>query len=91
MSQLPDLEGLAIFARRLAVPMSFGISQIAPSLPDFLAAFSEVSIDLHLSDAVVDLIGEGFDAALRIAVLLDSALIARKSRDRPKEGPRTKP
>jgi DNA-binding transcriptional LysR family regulator len=42
---------------RLAVPMSFGISEIAPLLPDFFAEFPDVSIELHLSDALVDLIG----------------------------------
>jgi DNA-binding transcriptional LysR family regulator len=63
---------------RLAVPMSFGLSQVAPILPDFLAAFPDVSVDLHLSDDVVDLIGDGFDAALRIAVLPDSSLVARR-------------
>ena len=63
---------------RLAVPMSYGLLRVAPILPDFLRRYPDITLDLHLGDAVVDLIGEGFDAALRIAVLEDSSLVARR-------------
>ncbi len=63
---------------RLAVPMAFGVRWVAPNLPDFFRRYPDIAVDLHLSDEKIDVIGDGFDAALRIAVLEDSSLVAKR-------------
>ncbi|WP_373488360.1 LysR family transcriptional regulator [Blastomonas sp.] len=66
---------------RIAVPMSFGLRAVAPLVGSFMTLHPGIIIDMHLSDARVDLVDEGFDMALRIASLPDSSLRAIRLRD----------
>lgn len=63
---------------RIAAPMSFGVLYLARLLPAFFRDYPEVSVDLHLSDDIVDIVGDGYDGAIRIASLPDSSLMARR-------------
>jgi DNA-binding transcriptional LysR family regulator len=63
---------------KVSAPTSFGRMHIAPHLKRFLDANPMVSVDLTLSDAFVDIVGEGLDLAVRIAELQDTSLVARR-------------
>jgi DNA-binding transcriptional LysR family regulator len=63
---------------RVAAPLTFGILHLSPVLAEFMAMHPGIRIDLRLSDAFVDIVGEGIDVAIRIAELPDSSLRARR-------------
>lgn len=63
---------------RLTAPLSFGTIKLAPLLTDFAAAYPEIALDVQFSDRVVDLIDEGFDAAIRVGTPTDANLTGRK-------------
>jgi DNA-binding transcriptional LysR family regulator len=63
---------------RLNVPVSFGMREIAPLLPELARRHPKLTIDLGLNDRQVDLIEEGWDLAVRIGAMRDSGLIARR-------------
>jgi len=63
---------------RINASIPFGTMYIAPLIPDFLALHQALSIDLSLTDDVIDLMAQRADVAIRMGNLPDSGLIARK-------------
>jgi DNA-binding transcriptional LysR family regulator len=63
---------------RINAPMSFGRLHLAPLIPEFLKRYPKINIDLVMEDKVSDLIGDGFDIAIRGGNLSSSSLVARK-------------
>jgi DNA-binding transcriptional LysR family regulator len=63
---------------RVSAPVVFGMMYIAPIIGELLSRHSDLSIDLSLTDRMVDLVEEGMDLAIRIGSLADSRLIARR-------------
>jgi len=63
---------------KVNVPVSFGLLELAPLWPGFMARYPDVELDITLADRVVDLVEEGYDLAVRIARLPNSSLVSRK-------------
>jgi DNA-binding transcriptional LysR family regulator len=63
---------------RISAPHDLGERRIAPLLDDFMDINAGISVELLLADGYVDIVGQGFDLAVRFGALRDSNLIARK-------------
>ena len=63
---------------KISAPTSFARMHIAPHLSSFMQQNPDLTINLVLSDELVDIVGDGYDLAIRIAELSDSSLVARK-------------
>lgn len=63
---------------RVTAPVTFGTTQLTPLLISFAAAFPDIQLDIGFNDRLVNLVDEGFDAAIRIGQPADSSLIAKK-------------
>jgi DNA-binding transcriptional LysR family regulator len=63
---------------RVNAPLTFGVLHLAPLWGRFMDQNPNVSLDVTLSDRVVDLIEEGYDVAVRISSMTSSTLISRK-------------
>ncbi|MGZ0784063.1 LysR family transcriptional regulator [Pseudomonas saponiphila] len=63
---------------RVNAPVSFGVLHLAPLWGAFMSAHPNVELDISLNDRLVDLVDEGFDAAIRIARMENSSLVGRR-------------
>lgn len=63
---------------RVSAPVTFGTTQLTQPLIDFARRYPGIELDVSFADRVVNVVDEGFDLALRIGKLNDSALMARK-------------
>ncbi|KPX38420.1 MULTISPECIES: LysR family transcriptional regulator [Pseudomonas syringae group genomosp. 2] len=76
--------GSASGVLRVTAPSVFGQTVIMPLLPALMLENPALSIDLTLSDSIVDIAGLGIDVAIRIATIRDSALVARSLAPNPR-------
>ena len=63
---------------KLTAPLTFGTLRLVPALNDFARLYPEIDLDVSFTDRMVNLVDEGFDAAIRAGRVADSTLIARK-------------
>ncbi|MEW6645083.1 MAG: LysR substrate-binding domain-containing protein [Pseudomonadota bacterium] len=62
---------------RVATSVAFGSYSLTPAVVRFMKKYPDVSVELVLSDRMVDLLEEGLDAAIRVGTLVDSTMMSR--------------
>jgi len=68
---------------RITAPQAFGELELMDLIREFRTSYPDIQPELFLADRSVDVVGEGFDVALRVTAMPDSALIVRKMCDVP--------
>jgi DNA-binding transcriptional LysR family regulator len=63
---------------RLSCPVTFGTEHLAPAIARFMRKYPTVKVEVEASDRIVDLVDEGFDAAVRIGAVRGQNLVARR-------------
>lgn len=61
---------------RINAPVTFGMHALSPRLLEYMVKYPQVSLDLTLSNELVDVVDDGYDAVFRIGALQDSGLKA---------------
>jgi DNA-binding transcriptional LysR family regulator len=62
---------------RVAAPIAFGSHSLAPAIVKFMKIYPDLTVELMLSDRMVDLVEDGIDAAIRVGALTDSTMMSR--------------
>ena len=75
-SELAEIKGEPAGPLHVTAPLMFALRRLSPRLPEFLARYPKVSLDLDLSIEKVDLFQERIDVAVRIADAIDPGLVA---------------
>jgi DNA-binding transcriptional LysR family regulator len=79
LGELPEREEAPSGQLRVTAPVDLGVLMLAEVVTRYTARYPAVTVDLHLTGRVVDLVAEKFDVALRVgATLKDSTLVARR-------------
>ncbi|MGU7839473.1 LysR substrate-binding domain-containing protein [Burkholderia sp. AW33-5] len=65
-------------AIRVDLPERFALNKVIPALPDFHARYPDLRVVLSTTDRFVDLVADGIDCAVRVGVLSDTSLVARR-------------
>lgn len=66
---------------RVSASVAFGVRHVVPLVPEFLARYPNVQLDLSLTDGIIDIVEERADVAIRSGNLRDTSLKARKLMD----------
>ena len=77
-AMISQLHQVPMGTLKLSTPVAFGTMHVAPALPDFLKQHPMLSVDMSITDRLVDLVAERYDVALRITGAPGPHLVAHR-------------